>query len=110
MSYQFLVQQATKKADLFIYLKSNMLSTERCVNIPLSNKLGAMKKLSLVGKSGLSDKMKRDFFQDVFLSLLSYEMDIVKTIGKAPRWLLYNDDVYCIKSLLEIIVYEKAAT
>lgn len=83
-SHQFHVQQATKMAEFFIYRRSNMLSTESGVNISIGNTLHAMK-LSVVGKSGLSDKMKQDFFQDVSLYLLSYDWskwNLLKRFGK----------------------------
>ena len=51
--------------DRFIYLGSNILSTESDVIILLGKAWTSINRLTIVWKSDLSDKIKREFFQDV---------------------------------------------
>ena len=47
--------------DKFMYLGSSISSTESDVNIRLAKAWTAIDRLSIIWKSGLSDKIKRDF-------------------------------------------------
>ena len=49
----------------FTYLSSNTLSTENDSNIHETKLLTAIDWLSIIWKFGLSDEIKRDFFQAV---------------------------------------------
>ena len=61
-----------KLVDNFTYLSSRVSSTESDVNIKLTNAWTAIDWLPIIWKSDLSDKIKRDFFQAVVVSLLLY--------------------------------------
>ena len=52
-----------KLIDKFIYLSSNILSTESDVNICLVKVWTAIDKLLIIWRSDLSDEKKWDFFQ-----------------------------------------------
>ena len=62
-----------KLVDQFIYLGSNILSTEKDVNIPMGKVWTTIDKLTTIWKSDLSDKIKRDFFSAVTVSVLLYD-------------------------------------
>ena len=51
-----------KLEDKFTYLGSCVSSTESDINIPLAKARNAIDRLSIMWKSDLSDKIKRDFF------------------------------------------------
>ena len=61
-----------KLVDQFTYLNSNISSTESNVNICLSKAWNAIDRLSIIWKFAQSDKIKRDFFQAVTVSILLY--------------------------------------
>ena len=58
--------------DKFIYLDSNISSTECDVNVGQAKARNATEKLSIICKSDLSDKIKRDFFQDMIMLVLLF--------------------------------------
>ena len=60
-----------KFVDEFIYLGSNILSTEMDVNIHQAKAVNSIDRLSIIWKSDLSGKRKLDFFQTlaVFIQL-----------------------------------------
>ena len=58
--------------DKFTYLGSNISSTESDVSIRLVKAWTAIDRLSIISKSDISDKIKREFFQAVTVSLLLY--------------------------------------
>ena len=58
-----------KLVDQSIYLGSNILSTESDVNIRLAKAWSAIDRLLIVRQYDLSNKMKRYFFQAVFVLL-----------------------------------------
>ena len=60
-----------KLVDKLTYLGSSVSSTERDINMPHANALAAFDRLS-IRKSNLSDKIKHNFFQAVFVSVLLY--------------------------------------
>ena len=61
-----------KLIDQFTYLGSNISSTESDVNICIEKVWNDIRK-KIVGKSYLSDQIKWDFFQAMYLSVLLYE-------------------------------------
>ena len=61
-----------KLVDKFIYLGSNISSTESDVDICLANVWTAIDRLSVISKSDISNKIKWDFFQAVSVSILLY--------------------------------------
>ena len=61
-----------KLVDKFKYLGSSVSSTESNVNMRLANAWTAFYNLLIIWKSDLSDKIKRDFFQAVAVSVLLY--------------------------------------
>ena len=61
-----------KLVDKFTYLGSNVLSTETDINTHLTKAWTTIKRLSVIWKSELTDKMKRSFFQVTIVSILLY--------------------------------------
>ena len=61
-----------KLVDKFAYLGSNVSSTEKDIDTRLTKAWTAIDRLSIIGKSDLTDKMKRSFFQAAFVSILLY--------------------------------------
>ena len=93
-----------KLADLFTYLSSNISSTESDVYIRLAKVLSAIYKLSILWKSELSQKIKRDFFQAVTVSVLLYgctNVDANENNGEKARWDLYKNVTCCFEQMLE---------
>ena len=62
-----------KLVDKFMYLCSNVSSTEKDVSIRLPKAWTANERSSIIWKFELSDKIKQDFFQAVTVSILLYE-------------------------------------
>ena len=58
--------------DKFTHLSSSVSSTESDVHIRLAKAWTAIDMLSIIRKSDLSDKIKRDFFQTMAVSILLY--------------------------------------
>ena len=61
-----------KLVDKFTYLGSSVSSTETDIDTWLAKVWTAIDKLSVIGKSDLTDKMKRSFFQAAVVSILLY--------------------------------------
>ena len=61
-----------KLADRFTYLGSSVSSTEKDIDTRLTNAWTTIDSLSIIWKSGLTDKMKRSFFQAAVVSILLY--------------------------------------
>ena len=59
-----------KSIDLFIYLSSNISSIESDVNICIVEVLTTIERLLIIRRSNLLDKIKRQFFQYVTVSVL----------------------------------------
>ena len=57
---------------LFAYLGSSVSFTENEINVRLAKAWTAIDRLSIIWKSNLSDKIKRNFFQAVVVSILLY--------------------------------------
>ena len=51
-----------KLVDKFTYLRSSVSSTEKDIDTRLTKAWTAINRLSIIGKSDLTDKMKRSFF------------------------------------------------
>ena len=84
-----------KLIDHFIYLGSNISSTESDVNCHLVKPWNAVERLLTTGKSDLSDKIKRDSsklcqYYCMVAILYSYEM-----LGEKARRKLHKDAVCC---------------
>ena len=61
-----------KLVDKFTYLGSSVSSTENHIIMCLVKVWTATDKLSIIWKSNLSDKIKRNFFQAAVLSILPH--------------------------------------
>ena len=61
-----------KLVDKFTYLGSSVSSTEKDINTWLTKAWTAIDKLSVIWKSNLTDKIKRNFFQAGVMSILLY--------------------------------------
>ena len=59
-----------KLADKFTYLGSSVSSTEKDIDTRLTKAWTAIDRLSIIWKSGLTDKMKRSFFQAAVVSIM----------------------------------------
>ena len=62
--------------DKFTYFESSISSTENDINLCLAKAWTAIDNLSLIWKSDLFDKIKRNFFQAVVVSVLLYRYTI----------------------------------
>ena len=61
-----------KLVDKFVYLGSNVSSTEKNIDTRLTKAWTAIDRLSIIWKSDLTDKMKRSFFKAAVVSILLY--------------------------------------
>ena len=61
-----------KLVDKFTYLGSSVSSTEKNIDTRLTKAWAAIDWLSIIWKSGLTDKMKHNFFQAAVVSILLY--------------------------------------
>ena len=61
-----------KLVGKFTYLKSSVSSTKNDINILLAKVWTAIKRLSVIWKSDLTDKMKHSFFQAAVVLILLY--------------------------------------
>ena len=64
--------RALKLVDKFTYLGSSVSSTDADFDTRLAKAWTAIDRLSVVGESDLTDKMKRSFFQAAVVSILLY--------------------------------------
>ena len=67
-----LIGSTLKLVDKFTYLGSSVSSTETDINTRLEKAWTANDRLSVIWKSDLTDKMKRNFFQAAIVSILVY--------------------------------------
>ena len=82
-----------KLVDKFTYLGSSVTSTKTDINTRLPKAWAAIDWLSVTGKSDLTDKMKRSFFQAAVVSILLYgctTWTLTKNGEKALRQLHKN--------------------
>ena len=99
-----------KKADvmghdiyicIYIYLGSNISSTESDVNICIGKAWNAIDWLSIIWKSDLFDKIKQKFLQAAAMSVLLYSCTTLrKTLRKKARWELHT--AFCYEQILEV--------
>ena len=68
-----LITGSLKLVDKFTYLGNSVSSTENVINTQLEKVWSAIDRLSVIWKSDLSDKIKRNFFQAVVVFILLYE-------------------------------------
>ena len=61
-----------KLVDKFTYLGSSISSTEKDIDTRLTKAWTAIDRLSIIGKSDLTNKMKHSFFQAAVISILLY--------------------------------------
>ena len=61
-----------KLVDKFTYLGSSIASTEKDIDMSLTKAWTAINRLSIIWKSDLTDKIKRNFFQAAVASILLY--------------------------------------
>ena len=61
-----------KSVDKFMYLSSSVSSTESGINMSLAKAWMAINRLAITWKSELSNKIKRNFFSVVIVSILLY--------------------------------------
>ena len=61
-----------KLVDKFIYLGSSVSSTEKNIDTRLTKAWTSIKRLLIIWKSDLTDKMKQSFFQAAVVSILLY--------------------------------------
>ena len=61
-----------KQVDKFTYLGTSISSTEKDIDTRLTKAWTAPDSLSVIQKSGLTNKMKRRFFQAAIVSILLY--------------------------------------
>lgn len=69
-----------------------------------------MDKLSIVRESALLDKLKRDFFQILSVSVLLFDSSawtLTKTIGQEAKFRLYKDATYRLDYIQETVTDKK---
>ena len=97
-----------KLVDEFTYLRSSISSTENDIYTLLVKVWTAIDRLSVIWKSDLSDKIKRNFFQAVVVSILLYGCTIwmltkrieKKLDGNCTRmlWAILNKS-WCLETI-----------
>ena len=68
----YLFVQTRIKCTMYANLGSSVSSTENSINMHLAKAWTALDRLSIISKSNLSSKGKRNFFQAVVVSILLY--------------------------------------
>ena len=96
-----------KLVNKFTYLGSSVSSSEKDVNTRLAKAWTTIDKLSVIWKSGLTDEIKRSFFQAVVVSILLYGCT-TWTLTKVWRQLQKNA-VSCIEQVLEATPHKTVA-
>ena len=94
-----------KYVGQFTYLGSNILFTERDVNICLAKRWNAIDWLLVIWKSNLFDKIKRDFFH---ITVWMHHIDTNKMHGEKARWKLCKNAAYCLEQILEAAPHKTA--
>ena len=85
-----------KLVDQFLYLSSNIASTESNANICIGKWWTVFARLTTIWKSDLSDELKLEFFQVVAVSELLYSCTTwtqTKCFEKKTRWELHTNAV-----------------
>ena len=62
-----------KLVDMFMYLGSSISSTESDINMHLAKVWTAIKRISIIWMSDLSNKTEQDFFHAMVVSILQYK-------------------------------------
>ena len=88
-----------KLVDKFTYLGSSVSSTENDINMHLSKAWSAIKSLSIMWKSDLSDKIKRNFFQAAIVSILIYGC-VTWTLTKSIEKMLDGNFTRMLQAIL----------
>ena len=89
-----------KLVDLFIYLGSNIASTESDINLRIGKACTAIDKSSTTWQSNLSDRIKREFFR-VSTTVWLHDLDSNKPPKEKATWELHKDAAcYSTKKLL----------
>ena len=88
-----------KLVDKFIYLRSSVASTEKDIDTRLTKVWTAIDRLSIIGKSDLTDKMKRSFFQVAVVSILLYGCT-TWTLTKRPEKKLDDNYTRMLRAIL----------
>ena len=86
-------RSSLKLVDKFTFLGSSVSSTEGDINARLAKPWTVINSLSVIRKSGLTDKIKRSFFQAAVASILLYGFTtwtLTKRLEKAWRQLHKN--------------------
>ena len=93
-------------------LESSVSSTEGDVDMLLAKEWTAIRRLSIIGKSDLSDKIKLDFFQEVVVSTLLCGCTIwtlTKRIEKKLDRNCFKNATSYTEQILEATPYETTA-
>ena len=101
-----------KLVDKFTYLGSSVSSTETDIDTWLTKARTAINRLSVIWKSDLTDKMKRNFFQEAIVSILLYgctTWTLTKRVGKKSWRQLHKNAASNIEQVLEPTPYKVAA-
>ena len=96
---------------MFTYLGSSVSFTENDSNMLLVKTLTAINKLSIIWKSDLSDKIKRDFFQAAVVSIPLYRLYHInadKAYREKVRRELHKNATSYIEQILEAISHKTA--
>ena len=100
-----------KLVDKFTYLDSSMSSTESDVNLHQAKAWIAIDWLSIIWKSNLSEKIKRDFFQAAVESILLYvctTWPLTKLFFKKARGELLKNTMRYNEQILKETTHETA--
>ena len=90
-----------KLVDKFFYLGSSVASTKKDIDTRLTKAWTAINSLSTIWKSGLTDKMKRSFFQAaVNTAVWMHYMDANKTAGEEATQQLHKKAASNIEQIL----------
>ena len=101
-----------KLVDKFTDLRSSVSSTKKDINTGLAKAWTVIDRLSVIRKSGLTDKIKRSFLQAAVVSILliwMHYMDANKTYGEKVWWQLHKNAASNIEQFLVATPYKTAA-
>ena len=90
----------------FLYFSSNILSTERVVNIGTDKSWTPVDRLSTIWKSDLSDKIRREFFKAAAVSVLLYGCTSNETLGEEAWREQLKDTAGCFEQIQEAAFQE----
>ena len=88
-----------KLVDKFTYLESSVSSTEKDIDTWITKAWTAIDRLSIIGKSDLTDKMKCSFFQAAVVSILLYGCT-TWTLTKQLEKKLYGNYTRMLRAIL----------